>query len=135
MTPECLKHLLDLSGPAEARAWRTVPLDEGMMSLFSLLGNAMDATSKFLERKSKTESAVAKALLAAEELRHRETLEAIGFEIEKRRTEMETQLPALDTAIASGNESAWKEVAAMQARFAYLAKWQTQVRERLLALM
>jgi curved DNA-binding protein CbpA len=130
-----LKHLLELAGPPDAKAWRTVPLDEGMMALFSELGKAMENTSKFLDRKSKAASAIARAVLAAEELRNRETLEAIGFEIEKRRGEMEAGLPAWDAAIASDDESAWKQLAAMQARFAYLAKWQAQVRERLLALM
>ncbi|OAI57261.1 hypothetical protein AYO49_02425 [Verrucomicrobiaceae bacterium SCGC AG-212-N21] len=130
-----LKHLLELAGPADARAWRTVPLDEGMMALFSELGKAMENTSRFLERKTKAASAIARAVLAGEEMRHRETLEAIGFEIEKRRGEMEAGLPALDAAIAGDDGSAWKQAAAMQARFAYLARWQSQVRERLLALM
>jgi hypothetical protein len=48
---------------------------------------------------------------------------------------MESGLPALDERLASGDESVWKDIAATQARLAYLAKWQTQIRERLLALM
>lgn len=130
-----LKHLLEIAGPEEAKAWRTVPLDEAMMSLFSELGKAMDATAKFLERKNKAASAIAKALLTSEELQHRETLERIGFELEERKGDIETQLPALDAALARDDAGAWKQLAAMQARFAYLAKWQAQVRERLLALM
>lgn len=130
-----LKHLLEIAGPAEAKAWRTVPLDEAMMSLFSELGRAMDATAKFLERKSKAASALAKALLTNEELQHRETLERIGIEIDQRRGDMEAQLPPLDAALAGGDTEAWKQIAAVQARLAYLAKWQAQVRERLLALM
>lgn len=131
-----LKHLLEVAGPEEASAWRTVPLDEAMMALFSELGKAMDASAKFLDRKSKAASALAKALLAGEELRHREVLERIGFEIEQRRGDMEAQLPSLDAVLAQGDaDGAWKQLAAMQARFAYLAKWQAQVRERLLQLM
>lgn len=130
-----LKHLLELAGPEDARAWRTVPLDEAMMSLFSRLGEAMETTAMFLERKGKAASALAKALLTGEELQHRETLERIGFELEGRRSGMEAQLPSLDEALARNDTDAWKQLAAMQARFAYLAKWQAQVRERLLALM
>jgi curved DNA-binding protein CbpA len=130
-----LRHLLELAGPTEAKVWRTVPLDKGMMSVFSELGKAMDVTAKFLDRKARAASAIARALLAGEELGHRDTLEAIGFEIEKMRREMEAQLPALDAAIASSDENAWKQLAAMQARFAYLSKWHMQLRERLLALM
>ena len=130
-----LKHLLEIAGPEDAIAWRTVPLDEGMMSLFSELGTAMDTTAKFLERKSKAASALAKALLTNEEWQHRESLERIGFELEQRKGGMEAQLPALDALIVRDDAGAWKQLAAMQARFAYLAKWQAQVRERLLALM
>jgi curved DNA-binding protein CbpA len=130
-----LKHLLELAGPSDAKAWRTVPLDEGMMTLFSELGKTMEVTSKFLERKARAASAIARAVLAGEEMRHRETLETIGFEIERQKNEMAARLPTLDATIAGGDASVWKQVAAMQARFAYLAKWQSQVRERLLALM
>ena len=130
-----LKHLLEIAGPEEARAWRTVPLDDTMMSLFAELGKAMDVTGKFLERKSKATSALSRALLANEELLHRDSLEALGFQIEKLRGDMETQLPALDAPLTGNAPEAWKHLAAFQARFAYLAKWQAQVRERLLALM
>jgi curved DNA-binding protein CbpA len=130
-----LKHLLELDGPEDAKAWRTVPLDDAMMSLFSGLGKAMEDTAKFLERKAKAGSALAKALLANEEMRHRETLERIGFEIEERREDMEAGLMALDATFANPDLDGWKQLAAMQARFAYLARWQAQVRERLLALM
>jgi curved DNA-binding protein CbpA len=130
-----IKHLLELAGPPEAKAWRTVPLDESMMSLFSELGKAVESSTKFLERKAKASSALAKALLTGEEMQHRAVLEGIGFEIEKRKSEMEAQLPLVDAALASAEPDAWKQVASMQARFAYFAKWQTQVRERLLALM
>jgi curved DNA-binding protein CbpA len=130
-----LKHLLELAGPSEATAWRTVPLDDSMMRLFSELGKAVQAASDFLERKRKAGSALAKALLAGEEMRHREALENIGFEIEAGRNEMEANLPALDAALTNHEADAWKQLAMTQARLAYLAKWQAQVRETLLALM
>jgi curved DNA-binding protein CbpA len=130
-----LKHLLELAGPSEAVAWRTVPLDEDMMQLFSALSAAMDASAKFLDRKTKAASALARALLANEEMQHRDVLEQIGFKIEARKDGMEALLPSLDTAIKDQQPDGWKQLAATQARFAYLAKWQSQVRERLLALM
>ncbi len=130
-----LKHLLELAAPDDAKQWRTVPLDDEMMNLFSALGKALEISAKFLERKAGAESAIAKALLASEEMQHRETLESIGFEIEQRRNEMEQELPASDADFASTKFSSWPKIAAMQARFSYLARWQTQVRERLLLLM
>lgn len=130
-----LKHLLELAGPDDAKAWRTVPLDDAMMNLFSELGKALEDSAKFLERKAGAQSAIAKALLANEEMQHRESLEQIGFDIERCRSEMELQLPAMDDAIENTDESVWPKFAAVQAKFAYLSKWQSQVRERLLALM
>ncbi|MEY4484722.1 MAG: hypothetical protein RL693_2174 [Verrucomicrobiota bacterium] len=130
-----LKHLLELSVPEQAKAWRTVPLDEGMMQLFSQLGAALESSGKFLERKSKAQSALAKALLTNEEMRHRETLEAIGTAIAEYRAAMESELPTMDSELESASDVTWRKLAAMQARFAYLGRWQTQIRERLLQLM
>ncbi len=132
-----LKHLLEIAAPEDAKAWRTVPMDDGMMALFSQLGKALDASGRFLEKKGKAQSALAKALLANEEMQQREVLEGIGFELENRRGEMEARLPGLDETLSEGSAGTgtWKELALMQARFAYLARWQAQVRERLLALM
>jgi curved DNA-binding protein CbpA len=130
-----LKHLLELAAPDGGKAWRTVPLDEAMMSLFTELGKALQASEKFLQRKASAQSALAKALLMNDEMRHREALEGIGFEIETHRTEMEEQLSALDIALQNEDASIWQNLAGMQARLSYLAKWQTQIRERLLALM
>jgi curved DNA-binding protein CbpA len=135
-TPEKrLKHLLEIAAPENAKAWRTVPMDDRMMTLFSRLGKALDASGKFLEKKHRAQSALAKALLAKEEMRQREALEGLGFEIENGRKEMERRLAVVDEALPKGDADTWRELAVMQARFAYLARWQAQVRERLLALM
>ena len=129
-----LKHLLELCAGEAARAWRTVPLDEAMMSLFSRLGGALNASGQFLEKKENAKSALAKALLANEEFQWRDQLEEIGFELEAKRQELETALRFWDAANVA-DEASWKELAAIQARFSYLARWQGQIRERLLALM
>lgn len=130
-----LKHLLETSGPDEAKAWRTVPLDEGLMTLFGGVGKALEASARFLERKALAQTALSKALLANEEILQREALERLGFEIEAHRAGMEAELGKLDELLSSGDASVWKQLAMMQAKFAYLGKWQTQIRERLLALM
>ena len=48
---------------------------------------------------------------------------------------LEEELPALDVALREGNGDAWRHLASLQARFAYIARWQSQIRERLLQLM
>ncbi|RBP45369.1 hypothetical protein DES53_103367 [Roseimicrobium gellanilyticum] len=130
-----LKHLIEIAAPEEAKAWRTVPLDESMMSVFMELGSALDASAKLLEKKAKATSALTKALLANEEMTSRERLERIGFGVEEKKVAMESALAALDERLASGDGDVWRDIAATQARLAYLAKWQAQIRERLLALM
>ncbi len=90
-----------------------------------------------MERKVRAQSALAKALLANEEMQQRERLEKLGIAISSRLSEMESALPELDTRLESDPASleTWKEIAALQARMAYLTKWQAQIRERLLQLM
>jgi curved DNA-binding protein CbpA len=131
-----IRHLLELAAPEDARAWRAVPLDERMMSLFSSVGQALDASAKFVEKKARAQSALARALLAGEEMQQRERLEELGAAIAERMEEMEAVLPELDAQLSEApHVGIWKTVAAMQARLAYLTKWQAQVRERLLQLM
>lgn len=130
-----LKHLLELNAPDEAKQWRAVPMDEAMMSLFSDLGKALEASGGFLERKSRAQTALARALLSNEEMQHREALERIGFELDHRRTGLEARLPELDSAIEGRSPAAWMQLGRIQAEFAYLAKWHAQVKERLLSLM
>ncbi|HEY2572600.1 MAG TPA: DnaJ domain-containing protein [Verrucomicrobiaceae bacterium] len=130
-----LRHLLELVAPKDEKQWRTVPMDESMMSHFSMLGKALESSAKFLERKHEAQSAIAKALLASGEMQHREALERIGMELEGRRIEMEARLSEIDAALHANDATIWKQVAILQARFAYLGKWQTQIRERLILLM
>jgi len=130
-----LKHLLEIAAPDAGKAWRTVPLDEALMALFARLGAAMAASGMFLDKKTKAQSALARALLANEEFQQRDVLEKIGEEIQAHQNLIEAQLPELDSKLEAVPEQAWREVAALQARLAYLAKWQAQVRERLLQLM
>lgn len=131
-TPEKrLKHLLDL----HEVPWRTVPIDEAMMSLFSQLGPVLQKVAAFLKRKLTATSALAKALLAPDEMRLREELETLGTTLDAERSTLLTALPALDARLSAGDMSALNDLQILQARLAYFGKWQTQVREALLSLM
>ena len=55
-------------------------------------------------------------------------LQDTGMALDEKRMELEAALPSL-------GEHDWPKLAEAQARFSYLAKWQTQVRELLLKLM
>ena len=126
-----LKHLLDL----HAVPWRTVPIDEGMMALFGQLGPALQNVAAFLKRKQSATSALAKALLAPDEMRLREQLETLGTTLDAERTALLESLPAFDTRLSAGDTTALTDLQILQARLAYFGKWQAQVREALLSLM
>jgi curved DNA-binding protein CbpA len=131
-TPEKrLKHLLDL----HQVPWRAVPIDNTMMALFSQLGTALQNTTVFLKRRQSASSALAKALLFPEEMRLREQLEEIAATLEEKREGLLASLPALDTRLVSGDTTSLHELQTLQARLAYLGKWQTQVWEALLSLI
>lgn len=126
-----LKHLLDL----HAVPWRTVPIDEAMMSLFGQLGPALQSVATFLKRKQTASSALARALLAPDEMRLREQLESLGTTLDAERTALLSGLPAFDTRLSAGDTTALTDLQILQARLAYFSKWQAQVREALLSLM
>lgn len=126
-----LKHLLELHDVP----WRTVPIDEGMMALFSQLGPVLQSVAAFLKRRQGATSALAKALLAPDEMRLRERLEELGTRLDAERTALLEGLPALDERLGGGDATALGELQILQARLAYFGKWQGQVREGLLSLM
>jgi curved DNA-binding protein CbpA len=126
-----LKHLLDL----HEVPWRTVPIDDAMMSLFGQLGPALQNVAAFLKRKQAATSALAKALLSPDEMRLREQLETLGTTLDTERTALLEKLPAFDSRLSAGDTSTLADLQILQARAAYFSKWQAQVREALLSLM
>ena len=129
-----LRHLLEVAGPEEARSWRTVPLDEGMMTIFGKLGAVLQKSNATLAKMGGASSALAKALLAKQILLVREELEEIGFAVADSTRTLEQKFAELDERIAAEDEGVWKDLAVLQAKFAYLGRWQKQIREALLQL-
>lgn len=127
-----LKHLIETRS---SLGWRAIPLEPGLMSLFEKLGPLLQATAAFLARKQAATSALARALLASEEMQLREALENLNESIEVEWQRLEAALPVWDAHAAVTDEAGWAELQALQAKFAYLAKWRAQIRERLLGLM
>lgn len=123
-----LKHLIEIAAPEEARQWRAVAMSEDLMELFMALGRVRPQAEALVEKRQKAQSALAKALLEGQTFQVRDALEQIGFSLDEKRRALETGLPSL-------KQGDWQRLAEAQARFAYLAKWQAQVRELLLRLM
>lgn len=116
-----LKHLLEL----HEVPWRTIPISAEIMTLFSHIGPQLQNAAALAKKKQTASSALAKALLAPEEMKLREALEDLGSQIEAKRGEV----------LASLADASLDQLQVAQATLAYFAKWQGQIRESLLALM
>jgi curved DNA-binding protein CbpA len=127
-----LKHLIEQHSQTP---WRPVPLEPALMSLFEQLGPLLQQSALFLSRKQAASTALAKALLASEEMRWREALESLNEQLEQHWQQLQAALPECDARLAAGDDRVWAELQSLQARFAYLQKWRSQIRERLLGLM
>ena len=127
-----LKHLIEVHSDTP---WRAVPLDATLMGIFEHLGPLLQASATLLKKKQTATSALARALLADEEMRLRESLEDLGLRISELWQQIEAQLGISDTRIAAADTSVWADLQGIQARLAYLSKWRTQIREVLLGLM
>jgi curved DNA-binding protein CbpA len=130
-----LKHLVELEAPEAAAAWGTVPMDEGLMTVFLQLGPVLQRVEALAKRVEGAGSALAKALLAGEQMQRQEEVEDLMARLEALRSGLEAELPTLDEKRSRG-EAEWVEQGkALRAKFAYLRKWQAQLREALLKLM
>ncbi len=130
-----LKHLLDLEGGAEATAWATVPMDETLMQLFSRLGSLLTRLDGWVKRHETAASALARALLASEQMTLQEEVENVLADLEQQRAELTSRLPETDQLRKVNPPAATAQMRTLRAHFAYLSKWTTQAREALLKLV
>jgi curved DNA-binding protein CbpA len=115
-----LRHLLELESPGTRLDG---PLSPSLMDLFTTLGPTLQAVQNFELRKTAATSALARALLASEETRHRESLEDLA-------STLATQFSTLLDAAQNWNGSP-DPLAAWAREAAFLEKWQSQVRDHL----
>lgn len=130
-----LKLLIELEADEAARAWKTIPLDATMMGLFDKLAPFLHCIGDYTRKKQSATSALAKALLSGEEMKLRETAEERGTELTALREELEAELPDIDARRAAVDAGVVRDMQILQAKLAYLAKWQSQVREAFMALV
>ena len=112
--------LLDLLSPGEKH---DAGLDQALMDLFSKVGAAVQTTRHLLAKKSAASSALAKALLAEEEFRAQESLQAVLAELNRAETSL-----TLDTSDPA-------ELRRLYTTLSFLDKWRRQINEKLLALI
>jgi hypothetical protein len=125
--PRRLRHLLELEHPELAASRSGAVMDRGIMELFSAVGAAMQAANAVQRKRRNAGTALAKALLAKEEMQARETVEAATRQVEAARQALEAELLQMDAARAAG-QSDGPQLGSCAARAGFLEKWQAQLR-------
>jgi DnaJ-domain-containing protein 1 len=115
-----IRHLLDLIAPGEKH---DAGLDEALMNLFSTVGAAVQGAQQLLAKKSAASSALAKALLADDEIQAQERLQAALGEVT--RAENALDFGASETA----------DLRRLYTKLSFLDKWRRQINELLLGLI
>ena len=80
-------------------------------------------------------SALAKALLAGEEMAFQERIEAMGSELKEVRAGLEAELPKIDALRESGDPEVGRRMSELRARMGYVGRWEAQVREAFVKLL
>lgn len=117
--PRRLRHLLELEYPEIAAQKTGAPMDDAMMDLFSLTAATVQRAAAVQAQKRTAATALARAVLAPQEMQAQEQLEATTQKVEAARASLEADLTDIHTGAA---------LAAAAARAAFLEKWQAQLR-------
>ncbi len=127
-----LRHLMDLNTTV---SWKAVPLEPELMDLFASVGRHLETATKVTEKAKSASSALSKALLSGEILKARDSLEDLNGVVSSRVAAYLRELPDLDRRLSCSDPTVWSDLQKLQVKLAYLEKWQTQIRDRLLQLM
>ncbi len=130
-----LKHLLELEGGEQALAWATVPMQEPLMGLFGRLGALLARIDGWGKKRDAAASALARALLANEQMSLQEELELVSAQIDDQREVLVARLPEVDALRAGNTSAAAVLMRQLRAQLAYLGKWKEQVCAALLQLI
>jgi len=117
--PRRLRHLLELESPDTAAQKTGAPMDSAMMELFSTTAAAVQRAAAVQSQKRQAATALARALLAGQEMQAQEALEAAMQKVASARAALEAELPGLSGGAA---------LASAAARAGFLEKWQGQLR-------
>jgi hypothetical protein len=117
------RHLLEIEFPGTPVGG---PLTGRLMDLFTEINAALAQSASVLARKSAASSAVARALISADEMRARE-------ELERTTQKIETDLGGLESAAAQWDRRP-ESLAALAREAAFLEKWRDLTREALAKL-
>ena len=128
-----LQHLLDLEFPGlRTSAPATVPPD--LASMFTPAAMVTSRVDSFLGRRNAAGSAVARAMMAGEQLSLRGEVEAWMESLRQREEQLFEELRAVDRFWTLAGERDPQKLLLLYQSFSYLSRWIDQARERLFAL-
>ena len=129
-----LRHLLETEYP-EVKLTGPSSVPTGLADLFVSVHGLLAGTDAVLTKKAAASSALAKALLAREELAARGEVERVLDQLDALQTNAVEVLQAFDSLwIAARPPDAAATLLGLYQRFAYLSRWTEQLRERLFQL-
>jgi hypothetical protein len=120
-----LKHLLALEYPDFIPS-RAATMDDALVSLFSTIGNAVQAAAAWAREREAATTFLAKAALAPREMRVQEILEAAGAQLRAEQEKLDRTLREIDADPATDFPPA-EILSALASRAAFLGKWQAQL--------
>jgi curved DNA-binding protein CbpA len=126
-----LRHLLELIAPERPPA--TAPIPPALADLFMQIASLRRAVDEHRRKLTAATNPLSSALLAGESTRLRAELEASLARLGSLQESALGELRALDSGWPPTTSSA-DELASLQARFAFLGKWEGQLREDLFQL-
>jgi len=127
-----LRHLLEIEWPGAAPAQAAIA--PALADLFGKIAALRQTGAALAKRASAAQTPLARALLAGDQATHRRELEGTLAELAAAETAAQDDLRSIDAQWAARDGDTRDQVAALQQRFAYLAKWQAQLREDLFRL-
>jgi len=127
-----LRHLLELEWPGTASS--AVGIAPELADLFGKIAALRQAGAALAKKEAAVQSPLARALLVGDRTTHWQELEAVRAVLRGAEAAATEELRAMDAAWETRDEAARAALAALQQRFAFLAKWQAQLREDLFRL-
>lgn len=128
-----LRHLLELEFP-EVRLAGPSSVPPTLADLFAPIHGLLQEIDALFAKKAAAPSALAKALLARQELVLREQAEARLAELENLHASALVELDAFDRLWTTHPPNLAAKLHEFYQRFAYLSRWTEQLRERLFQL-
>jgi len=127
-----LKHLLELEWPDRGVASAAIAPE--LADLFGKIAALRQAGAALKKKEAAAQSPLGRALLAGEKAAHRRDLETALAMLSAGETSARENLRLLDTGWSQRQDATHDLLAAVQQNFAFLAKWQAQLREDLFQL-